>query len=88
MSKKVRFELNRDGVKELLRSSEMQSIIQECGSAVQNAAGEEYECEIKTGANRCWATISAASPHAYYSNLKHNTLLKALRGVKRDRADS
>lgn len=81
---KVEFELNRDGVKELLKSSEMQTLMQECGSAVQSAAGEEYECEIRVGANRCWANVSAATPHAYYSNLKHNTLVKSLGSVRYD----
>ena len=84
MSKKVRFELNRDGVRELLKSEKMQAVIQECASMVQDAAGEEYKSEMKLGKNRCWATISADTPHAYYSNLKHNTLLKALGGVKRE----
>lgn len=79
---KVKFELNRDGVRELLKSAEMQSVLSECASSVQGIAGEEYQSEIQTGANRCWAKVSAATPHAYYSNLKHNTLVKALGSVK------
>lgn len=83
MSKKVEFELNSDGVKELLKGAEMQSIIRECATAVLDSAGDLYEMEMKEGANRCWATVRPANAHGYYSNLKHNTLLKALGGVKR-----
>lgn len=82
MSKNVEFELNSDGVKELLRGAEMQSIIRECTSAVLDSAGDLYEMEMKEGANRCWGTVRPSGAHGYYSNLKHNTLLKALGGVK------
>lgn len=80
---KVRIELNRQGVAELLKSPEMQGIINDYGQQVQNAAGDGYEAEMVTGANRVWATIKAANAHAYYSNLKHNTLLKALGSIKK-----
>ncbi len=82
MSKKVKFELNSDGVKELLKGPEMQSIIRECAGAVLDSAGDHYEMEIKEGANRCWGTVRPVDAHGYYSNLKHNTLLKALGGVR------
>lgn len=82
MSKKLEVKLNRTEVAELLKSVEMQNMLQDCASAVQEAAGSEYETTVTHGKNRCWATISPSTPHAYYSNLKHNTLLKALGGVK------
>lgn len=80
LSKKFKFELNRDGVKELLKSSEMQDVISGHANQVQNAAGNGYGSEMTIGKNRCWATVRAETPHAYYSNLKNNTLLKALGG--------
>lgn len=36
-----------------------------------------YE-KTKVGAKRVRAKVKASTPHAYYSNLKHNTLMKAL----------
>lgn len=78
---KVKFELNRDGVKELLKGAEMQGIINDYAQQVQNAAGDGYESEMVTGANRAWATVKAGTAHAYYSNLRHNTLLKATGGI-------
>lgn len=76
----VKFELNRAGVRELLQSAEMKSVIDDYVNQVQKRAGDEYEAVVKTGATRVSGTVRAATPHAYYSNLKHNTLLKALGG--------
>ena len=77
---KVKLELNRSGVRELLQSSEMAGSCEDYASQIQQRAGEGYEMTVKTGKNRVVATVRAATPHAYYSNLKHNTLLKALGG--------
>lgn len=82
MSKKLEVKLNRAGVAELLKSAEVQNMLQHYAGTVQEAAGAEYETTVTHGKNRCWATISPSTPKAYYSNLKHNTLLKALGGVK------
>ena len=79
-----KFELNRDGVRELLQSAEMQGIVQELAEGVSGRAagmtGLEYKVTAKAGRNRATATVSPDSAHAYYENLQHNTLLKALGG--------
>ena len=78
---KVKFELNRDGVRELLQSPEMAEIITGAAERVAAAAssgGRGYFAEIRTGASRVTARIKPADAAAYYSNLKHNTLLKSL----------
>ena len=80
---KVKIVLNQEGVKALLKSQEIQNVIKDCADSVQSTAGSDYKVNMKQGVNRCWATISPASPHAYYSNLKHNTLVKALGGTKK-----
>lgn len=79
------FELNREGVKELLKSSQMQQICGEHAQKVLSRANGTtsdggYEAENVVGANRCWSTVRASTPKAVASNLKHNTLLKALGG--------
>lgn len=84
MSSSFRFELNRAGVRELLRSGEMQNVLREAAQGVQNKAsgmtGLEYSAEVKVGKNRAVATVACDSAHAYYENLKNNTLVKALGG--------
>ena len=76
---KIRFELNRKGVSELMKSPEMQSALSEYGAAVAKRAGEGYEATTAVGKTRANVKISAATAHAWFSNLKHNTLLKALK---------
>lgn len=79
-----RFELNRAGVRELLQSSEMQGLLQEAAEAVRGNAegmtGLDYRSDVRVGKNRAVATIAADSAEAYYEDLAHNTLLKALGG--------
>ena len=74
----VKFKLNYKGVGELLRSEEMKSVINEYGTNVLQRAGNEYKME-ELVESRCIARIKPGTPHAYFSNLKHNTLLKALK---------
>lgn len=78
MSNHYKFELNKEGVRQLLSGSKMQNIISAYGERVQKAAGEEYEMQAKANKDRCFVKVRPATPHAYYSERKHNTLLKAL----------
>ena len=78
---KVEFKLNRAGVRELLKSSEMRAIIDNHTSRVLNAAGgagKGYEANVRDGQNRIVSTVRADTIQAKRSNAKHNTLLKAL----------
>ena len=80
----VEVRLVSEGVKALLRSSEMKSICKEYAQKVVSRAnassdGAEYKATEFTGKNRAGASVSPDNPHAYYSNLKHNTLIKALK---------
>lgn len=78
MSNHYKFELNKEGVRQLLRSANMQDIISAYGERVQKSAGEEYKMESRVNKDRCVVKVKLSTPHAYYSELKHNTLLKAL----------
>lgn len=78
----IEVKLNSAGVKALLKSGEMQRCIGGYAQQVESAAGEGYAAEVKVGKNRCYATIAAQTPHAHFSNLKHNTLVKALGSAK------
>ena len=76
------FELNKDGVKELLQSAEMQSIVGEYGQQILNIAGDGYEVVNAVGKTRATSKIHPVTAKAYYSNRKHKTLQKALGSVK------
>lgn len=74
-----RFELNRLGVSELMRSPEMLSIIAEKGHRVQKKVGSGYEFTSLVGRNRVNVRIETKTRKAMLDNKKRNTLLKALR---------
>ena len=76
---KVEIELNSEGVRELLRSSEMKAICESYANGIAQRACEGYEVSSSTGSVRVNAKVRPGTPHAYYSNLKHNTLLKVMR---------
>jgi len=77
---KFKFELNRAGVKELMQSEEMQSILKEYATEIRNRCGEGYEQDIYIGKNRANAMVWPETFQAKRDNLKNNTILKAVRG--------
>lgn len=76
----VKIELNRDGVRDLLRSQEMMEICEEHASNVLGRLGPGYTVSSMTGKNRVNASVFAESYQAKRENLESNTILKALRG--------
>ena len=77
MSKK--FKLNRKGVKEMLKSDEMQAVLKEHATNIKNRCGDGYEQDIYIGKNRANAMVSATTYQAKKDNLDNNTLLKAVK---------
>lgn len=76
---KCKIELNRAGVRELLRSPEMLKVCQEHAAATLSGCGKGYEMDTHTGKNRVNAMVRAATRAAVRDNAQNNTLLKALR---------
>jgi len=76
MSKGFRFELDRKGVGQLLKSREMQEVLASYAGQVANAAGEGYDVYV----GRTRANVSVATEAAEQDNYENNTLLKALGG--------
>ena len=74
-----KFKLNRSGVRELMKSGEMQSVLTNYASNIRNRCGNGYEQDIYVGSNRANAMVSAATIKAKRDNKKNNTLLKAVR---------
>ena len=78
------FELNSEGVAELMRSEEMQKVLTEYGQAALGRAdpSKGYEGELKVYKRRAAYNLKAETQQAKRDNAKHNTLLKALGGGK------
>ena len=74
---KVKFVLNRAGVRELLRSPEAGNVCKSYAEAIRNRAGNGYEVDTYVGTNRANASVYAATYEARKDNLDNNTLLKA-----------
>lgn len=79
MSKsKVRIELNREGVRSLLKSEEMQAVCEERAKAALSKLGSGYEVTSRIGKNRCNSEVAAVTREAKKENLENNSILKAL----------
>jgi hypothetical protein len=76
---KTQFKLNRAGVRSLMQSTEMQSILKDKADAAVNRLGEGYGSDIYVGKNRANAMVYADSFAAKLDNMKNNTILKAVR---------
>jgi len=76
---KDKFELNSAGVRDLLKSSEMQALLTEKASAIKNRCGDGYEQDIYVGKNRANAMVWAETYKARKENSKNNTILKAIK---------
>ena len=72
------FKLNRNGVRDLLRSQEMQEGLLQYAQAVMKSAGDGYEISSYVGKTRANVSVSTASKKAYQDCLDNNTLLRAL----------
>lgn len=77
--KKVKVVLNSAGVRELLRSDEMESMLAKKASDIRDRCGDGYESDSYKGKNRAKATVWTATPDAMRDNSKNNTLLKGMR---------
>ncbi|MQW23889.1 MULTISPECIES: hypothetical protein [unclassified Lactococcus] len=73
------FKVNRSGIRALLKSPEMQVILEAKASAVRKRCGEGYAQDIHVGKNRANAMVYAETYQAKKENYKNNTILKAVR---------
>lgn len=75
----VKFELNRAGVQELLKSSAMQSILESAAAEKAREAGDGYVSSVHVGRNRAYANINPGTKEAARDNYRNNTLEKVIR---------
>ncbi|WP_449450889.1 hypothetical protein [Streptococcus suis] len=76
---RTKFKLNRAGVRELMKSTEMQAVLTDKANGIRNRAGTGYESDIFVGKTRANAMVYADSYQAKRDNKKHNNLLKAVK---------
>lgn len=74
------FKLDQNGVRELLRSSEMATALASFGNPIQHRAGKGFYADQRDTGQRRVFTVTAVTKAAQSKNLKDNTLLKALGG--------
>ena len=75
----IRFELNGEGVRELMKSPEMQEVLRGHAQNKAAEAGDGYESGVHIGQKRAYANIYPGTREAYYDNLDNNTLEKVIR---------
>ena len=75
---KIKFELNSQGVKELLKSDGAKGVCREYASQIQRRLGDGYVMEDRNYPERSGAAVRADSFEAYRDNMENNTLLKSL----------
>lgn len=74
----IRFELNLQGLNELMKSPEMQSVLLDAGHAVAGAAGSGYAAEVHTANYIAISNVYPDSREAAHDNFKNNSLLQAV----------
>lgn len=79
MSDKMRFELDRAGVRSLLKSPEVMAVCKEHADASCRSLGDGYAVTTYTGKTRVNASIAAVTQRARRENSESNTILKSLR---------
>ena len=80
MSKNVKIVLNWKGIRQMLKSQEVQDYTTELAEGIKNrAGGEGYEVITKETKTRCYSEIDVTTWDAYHHEQKNNTLLKSLR---------
>ena len=80
---KVEFKLDLAGLNQLMKSSEMQSVLNSAANQIAAAAGPGYEVEAAHPISFVGiAAVHAATFAAKRDNSENNTLLKAAGGVK------
>lgn len=76
---KVKFELNHAGVRDLMKSHEMVSVLEGYANKALSSLGDGYEAETFQGQNRANVEVKAVTFKARRDNAKNNTILKAVR---------
>jgi urease alpha subunit len=78
MAKNIEIELNLKGLNELMRSEEIQNILDQAGEAVATAAGVGFGHRTDVIRWIAVTNVYPATTEAYRKNMKENSLLAAV----------
>lgn len=77
---KVEIKLSIPGLRQLRNEPGVMAELQKQAGMIANRAGEGFVADkVTKGTTRARCRVHADSAEAYYKNLKHNTLLKAIK---------
>lgn len=79
---RVKVELNRAGVRQMLRSDELKQHCLEYAERIASLAGDDYAAEAHVGQNRVNASVIVTTWAGYHKSLKNNTVLTAMESVR------
>lgn len=77
-----KFELNRDGVRELLQSPEARKVCENAARQALQTLGSGYASDTRIGKNRVRVEVRPETAAAYYENQRSNSILKAIGSVE------
>lgn len=82
MADRIRFRLNLPGLNELMKSGEMQGVLNKAAASIAGSAGPGYEPETAHPISFvAIASVRATTFEAKRDNSRNNTLLKAAGGA-------
>ncbi len=76
---KIRIELNRDGVRQLLRSEDLGEKLEALAGEISGRCGEGYEHDRKLMPTRVISSVYTGTSDAARDNLQNNTILRSLK---------
>lgn len=80
---KIKFELDLRGLNELMKSGEMQGVLNAAAAQIASAAGEGHEVEAAHPIRFvAIASVRAVTYDAYYGDMQNHTLESAAKGVR------
>lgn len=82
MARDVRIELNRQAVRQLLRSDEVLADLERRGRAVAAAAGPGHEVQPYVGRNRARVTVRTATDEARHAEATGRRLTAAIHAAR------
>ena len=78
---KLKFELNKEGVRQLMRSSEMMAVCESYAKKAYKELGKGYKVDKYVGTNRVNVSVATDTQAAREENSKKNSILRAVRSV-------
>lgn len=79
---KLKVKLNSSGVRELLKSAEIKSAVDECANNAVSRLGSGYEKQDRNYPERSGVVVKAVTHSAMKENAENNTILKAVGSSK------